>query len=100
MHVSFPASEIVWCELLIIPRRFVSVLTNTPGRETGGEARANVDGSGGSPDELGSNFDCAAERYAAKVPPTSVTSRPQSDSPVEIITYIIESDICGYSNWQ
>lgn len=70
------------------PRRFVSVLTNTPGRDTGGEAEAGVDGLGGSPDELDISFDCAAERYAAKVPSTSVTSLPQSDFPVEIITYI------------
>jgi len=92
MHVSFPVSEIVWCELLIIPRRFVSVLANTPGRDTGGETRAGVDDLGGSPGELGSSFDCAANRYAARVPSTSVTSLPQSDSPVEIITYIIGND--------
>jgi hypothetical protein len=47
MHVSFPASEIVWCEPLIIARRFESVLTNTPGRDTGGESRAGVDDLGG-----------------------------------------------------
>ena len=99
MHVSFPASEIVWCEPLIIPRRFVSVLTNTPGKATGGETRADVDDLGGSPDELGSSFDCAASRYAAKVPFTSVTSLPQSDSPVEIITYVIRNETCGPSKW-
>jgi len=74
----------------MIPRRFVSVLANTPGRDTGGETApgADDDDLGGSPDELGSSFDCAAERYAAKVPSASVTSLSQSDLPVEIITYI------------
>ena len=100
MHVSFPASEIVWCEPLIIPRRFVSVLTNTPGKATGGVTRVGVDDLGGSPDELGSSFDCAASRYAARDPSTSVTSLPQSDSPVEIITYIIGNETCGYSDWR
>lgn len=88
MQVSFPSSERVLCEPLMIPRRFVSVLTNTPGRGTGGGAWAGVDDLGGSPDELGSSFACAAERYAAKVPSTSVTSLPQSDFPVETITYV------------
>ena len=77
------------------------MLTNTPGRDTEGETRADVDDLGGFPDELGSSFDCAAERYAAKVPSTSVTSLPQSDFPVEIITYIIGNETYGYgySGW-
>lgn len=88
MQVSFPSSERVLCEPLMTPRRFVSVLTNTPGGYTEGGAGAGVDDLGGFPDDPGNSFDCAAERYAAKVPSTSVTSLPQSDFPVEIITYI------------